>query len=229
MDHHDFFDEEAADLIPEDEDMHQIPGIKFTKTVAESMALNKADRVIIISASGMCDAGRIRHHLKYNLWRPESTVLFVGFQADGSLGRQILDGRQCVRIFGDEIAVKADIKVIEGYSSHADQAGLVQWVKGFRRPPREVFIVHGEQEASAALADLLRIETGLEVTIPSLGQSVELLPGSTIVPTEENIKTLYASITARLPELLVSDIDHKIRSEILKGLTHLDHIIKRAE
>ncbi len=226
--HHDFFDEEAAGLIQEGEDPHQIPGIRFTKTVEESMALNKADRTIIISASGMCEAGRIRHHLKYNLWRPESTVLFVGYQADGSLGRQILDGQKTVRIFGDEIAVKADIKFIESYSSHADQAGLAEWVNSFRKPPQEIFLVHGEPEASAALADLLRTQHGLQVTVPVLQQVVELPPPETAAVQEDNIKTLHDSIAARLQGLLASGIDNETRGEILRGLTDLEHIINKA-
>ncbi|MDD4335277.1 MAG: MBL fold metallo-hydrolase, partial [Desulfotomaculaceae bacterium] len=227
--HHDFFDEEAAELIQKGEDPHQIPGIKFTKTAGESMALNQSDRTIIISASGMCEAGRIRHHLKYNLWRPESTVLFVGYQADGSLGRQILDGQKTVRIFGDEIAVKADIKFIEGYSSHADQAGLVEWVNNFRKPPREIFLVHGEPEASNALADLLRSQLGFKVTVPVLQQVVELLPEGAIAASEDNIKTLYDSIATRLQGLLASGIDNETRGEILRGLAELDYLIKKAE
>lgn len=227
--HHDVFDEEAASLIQKGEDPLQIAGIKFTKTADESKALNQADRAIIISASGMCEAGRIRHHLKYNLWRPESTVLFVGYQADGSLGRQILDGQKKVRIFGDEIAVKADIKFIEGYSSHADQAGLVEWVGNFRKPPRETFLVHGEPEASDALADLLRSQLGLKVTVPVLQQVVELLPEGAIAAPEDNIKTLYDSITTRLQGLLASGIDNETRGEILRGLTELDYIINKAK
>lgn len=227
--HHDLFDQEASVLIKKGEDPLQIEGIKFTKTAEESKALNQADRSIIISASGMCEAGRIRHHLKYNLWRPESTVLFVGYQAEGSLGRQILDGQKTVRIFGDEIAVKADIRFIESYSAHADQAGLVEWVKNFRRPPREVFIVHGEPESSAALADLLRAQHGLNVTVPELQQVVELLPeGARAVP-EDSVRTLYDSVSNRLQELLASGIDDASREEILRGLSELQSIINKVK
>ncbi|MDD4766409.1 MAG: MBL fold metallo-hydrolase [Desulfotomaculaceae bacterium] len=227
--HHDFFDEEAACLIHKGEDPHQIPGIEFTKTAEESKLLNQADRTIIISASGMCEAGRIRHHLKYNLWRPESTVLFVGYQAEGSLGRQILDGQETVRIFGDDIAVKADIKLIEGYSSHADQAGLVEWVNNFRKPLREIFVVHGEPEAATALADLLRAEHGLQVTVPVLDQVVELLPEGAIAAPEDNIKTLYDSIATKLQGLLASGLNNETRWDILRGLTDLDNIINKAK
>ncbi|MFX4261439.1 MBL fold metallo-hydrolase RNA specificity domain-containing protein [Pelotomaculum propionicicum] len=227
--HHEVFDQEAASLIQKGEDPLQIPGIKFTKTAEESKALNQADRAIIISASGMCEAGRIRHHLKYNLWRPESTVLFVGYQADGSLGRQILDGQKTVRIFGDEIAVKADIRFIESYSAHADQAGLVEWVKNFKRPPREIFLVHGEPESSAALADLLRSQHGLKVTVAELQQVVDLLPDAARTVEEDNIKTLYESISTRLQGLLAAGIGDAGREEILRGLAELENIIKKAK
>lgn len=227
--HHEVFDQEAASLFKKGEDSLQIAGIKFTKTAEESKALNQADRAIIISASGMCEAGRIRHHLKYNLWRPESTVLFVGYQADGSLGRQILDGQKTVRIFGDEIAVKADIKFIESYSAHADQAGLVEWVKRFKKPPQEIFIVHGEPESSHALAELLRSQHGFKVTVPVLQQEVELLPDATRATPEDKIKTLYDSISTRLQRLLAAGIDDASREEILKGLAELDNIINKAD
>jgi metallo-beta-lactamase family protein len=227
--HHEVFDQEAASLFKKGENSLQIAGIKFTKTAEESKALNQADRTIIISASGMCEAGRIRHHLKYNLWRPESTVLFVGYQADGSLGRLILDGQETVRIFGDEIAVKADIKFIESYSAHADQAGLVEWVKKFKKPPREIFIVHGEPESSHALAELLRSQHGFKVTVPVLQQEVELLPDATRATPEDKIKTLYGSISTRLQRLLAAGIDDARREEILRGLAELDNIINKAK
>jgi metallo-beta-lactamase family protein len=227
--HHEVFDQEAASVIQKGEDPLQIPGIKFTKTAEESKALNQADRSIIISASGMCEAGRIRHHLKYNLWRPESTVLFVGYQADGSLGRQILDGQKTVRIFGDEIAVKADIRFIEGYSAHADQAGLAEWVKNFRKKPREIFLVHGEPESSAALADLLRSDLGLKITIPELYQTVELLPEETKTALEDKIRSLHDSISTKLQGIMASGTDNSSREDVLRRLSELENIISKAK
>jgi len=225
--HREVFDQETARLLPENEDPLQIPGIKFTKSAEESKALNQADRSIIISASGMCEAGRIRHHLKYNLWRPESTVLFVGYQAEGSLGRQIVDGQKSVRIFGDEIAVKADIRFIESYSAHADQAGLIEWVKKFSKPPREIFVVHGEPESSAALASLLRAEPGLKVTVPALQQIFELLPEGVKAAPEDKIRTLYDSISAKLQKIMTSGIEKDRQEEILKNLAELENIINK--
>src|SRR5690606_12498315 len=102
------------------------------------------DPKVIISASGMCDAGRIRHHLKHNLWRPESTILFVGHQADGSLGKIILDGAPEVKLFGEIVQVKANIERLAGVSGHADLAGLLAWLQGFEKKPKRVFVVHGD-------------------------------------------------------------------------------------
>lgn len=225
--HRDVFDQESAALMKDSADPMRIPGIKFTKSAEESKALNQADRAIIISASGMCEAGRIRHHLKYNLWRPDSTVLFVGYQAEGSLGRQIVDGQKSVNIFGDEIAIKADIRFIEGYSSHADQAGLVKWIKGFSAPPREVFLVHGEPESSAALASLLRAEHGYKVNIPVLQQIFELLPEGAKAAPEDRIRTIYDSISVKLKKLMASGIEKSQQEDILKRLTELENIISK--
>jgi metallo-beta-lactamase family protein len=156
-------------------------------------------------------------------------VLFVGYQAEGSLGRQIVDGQKTVRIFGDEIAVKAEIRSIESYSAHADQAGLMEWVKKFSKPPREIFIVHGEPESSAALAGLLRAEPGMKATVPALQQIFELLPEGVKAAPEDRIRTLYDSVTAKLRELMASDIEASRREEILRGLAELENIINKAK
>ncbi|MCL6634461.1 MAG: MBL fold metallo-hydrolase [Peptococcaceae bacterium] len=225
--HRDVLDQEASDLIRRGGDPINLPGVRYTHSAEESKALNNIDRAIIISASGMCEAGRIRHHLKYNLWRPESTVLFVGYQPVGTLGRQILDGEKRVRIFGDDIAVKADVKFIECYSAHADQAGLVEWVKKFARPPREIFLVHGEPEASEALAGLLRAESGASVTVPAWQQAVELLPAGAAPEVEDPVKSLCASLTAKIQNLLATGVDEAYRGELLARLAELDGFIEQ--
>ncbi|MGB4505111.1 MAG: MBL fold metallo-hydrolase, partial [Syntrophaceticus sp.] len=125
---------------------------------------------VIISASGMCDAGRIKHHLKHNLWRPESSVIFIGFQAEGTLGRRILDGAKKVKIMGELINVAAKIYSLQGFSAHADQAGLLKWVSGFTHKPRRTFIVHGEASESKALAELITKETGIPTSIPQFSE-----------------------------------------------------------
>jgi metallo-beta-lactamase family protein len=124
----------------------------------------------------MCDAGRIKHHLKHNLWRPESTILFVGYQAEGTLGRQIVSGEKIVDLFGWQVAVKATIVNNEAYSSHADQRDLVDWISRFEEKPKTVFIVHGEESAQQALSELIQSELNIPIVIPNWLDKIELKP-----------------------------------------------------
>jgi len=218
-------DKETCDPIKEGGDPLDLPGLKFTQSAEESKALNNVKGAIIISASGMCDAGRIRHHLKHNLWRPENTILFVGYQAEGTLGRLILEGKKIVRIFGEDIAVKADIRTINCYSAHADQTGLLEWAKKFTSPPREIFVVHGEPESSNTLARLLKTELGLNVSVPMWQQVVELLPAGAVKATDMPVKSAYASLLAGIQERLSKDIDQAHQEEILRRLTELKQLV----
>lgn len=162
------YDGETLELLRNNKNPFDLPIIKFTLTQEESMELNKIQgNSIIISASGMCEAGRIKHHLKHNLWRPESTILFVGFQAEGTLGRKLLDGEKVVTIHGESVAVKADIRSLDSYSAHADQAGIIQWLNGFKELPAEVILVHGEEKAQQTLAALIRDKYNIPVNIPN--------------------------------------------------------------
>ena len=141
----------------------------------ESKALNENPQPsIIISASGMCEVGRIKHHLKHNLWNPNSTILFVGYQAPGTLGYNIVNGAKTVKIFGEEIAVNARIEYIEGYSGHADQEGLMNFIYSFIKKPKHIFIVHGEEESQDVLKEKIESEAQLPVTIPEFGETFEL-------------------------------------------------------
>ncbi|MGM9618296.1 MAG: MBL fold metallo-hydrolase RNA specificity domain-containing protein [Oscillospiraceae bacterium] len=151
-----YLDEEALELVKDGEAMFRFPGLYMTTTSEESKNLN-ADPTpkVIISASGMCDAGRIRHHLKHNLWNPKSTVVFVGFQSPGSLGRRLLDGVESVKLFGEEIAVRAEIVNFQGLSSHADHDHLLQWVEHFAPKPQHIFVVHGDEDVAPAFAQEL--------------------------------------------------------------------------
>lgn len=152
-----------------------LPSLTFTSSVEESMALNRIRAgAIVISASGMCNAGRIKHHLRHNLGRRECSVLITGFQAQGTLGRRLVDGAKRVSIFGEEIAVRAGVHTLGGFSAHADQPALLAWAAGFKRPPRQTFVVHGEESAALAFADRLRQDRGWTVTVPEPGQRVEL-------------------------------------------------------
>ena len=153
------FEDQIQEEIMKGDNPLEFPGLKFTQTADESKALNEDDTPsIIISASGMCDVGRIKHHLKHNLWNPKSTILFVGYQAPGTLGHSIVNGAKKVKIFGEEIAVNARIEYIEGYSGHADQEGLMDFIYSFINKPKHIFLVHGEEEAQNVLAQKIETE-----------------------------------------------------------------------
>lgn len=162
-----FYDNETRQLLMEGADPFLLPNLNYSRTREDSVKLNESiSGNIVISASGMCDAGRIKHHLKHNLWRADSTILFVGYQAFGTLGRRLVDGEKLVRIHGEQVAVKADIVQIDGYSAHADQAGIMAWLKRFSTLPRGIFLVHGEEQSQANLAELIQKELGIPVSVP---------------------------------------------------------------
>ena len=174
-DNMELFDEETQEIINSGDNPLEFPGLQFTRTADESKELNeKNESAIIISASGMCEVGRIKHHLKHNLWNPNSTILFVGYQAPGTLGRKIVDGAKKVKIFGEEIAVNARIEYIEGYSGHADQEWLLNFVYSFKSKPKHIFLVHGEPEGQLVLKEKIIETTNISVTIPSFGEKYEL-------------------------------------------------------
>ena len=169
------FDEETQNIIKSGDNPLDFPGLQFTRTADESKALNETGiPSIIISASGMCEVGRIKHHLKHNIWNPKSTILFVGYQAPGTLGRTIVDGAEKVKIFGEEFSVKARIEYIEGYSGHADQEWLLNFVYSFIKKPKHIFLVHGEPNGQLVLKDKIVENTGIPVTIPGYGESYNL-------------------------------------------------------
>ena len=177
-----YLDEDAIAAIKRG-NLFQFPNLTLTETVEESKALNADGKSrVILSASGMCDAGRIRHHLKHNLWREESTVVFVGYQAEGSLGRRLLEGAERVKLFGEEIVVRAKITRVEGLSSHADQNGLLDWISHFDAPkPQQVFVVHGDQDVTVIYADLLK-ERGFAAHAPDYEEVYDLLAGRMLAP-----------------------------------------------
>ena len=171
----DLFEDEVKEEMERGNNPLEFPGLKFTQTVDESKALNESDEPsIIISASGMCDVGRIKHHLKHNIWNPKSTILFVGYQAPGTLGYEIVNGAKKVTIFGEEFAVNARIEYIEGYSGHADQEGLMNFVYSFYNKPKHIFLVHGEEESQEVLRNKILENTGIGVTIPEYGETYQL-------------------------------------------------------
>ena len=173
--HQDCYDSEAWQLIMQGEEPFNFPGLVMARSSDESRAINQVQGpAIIMSTSGMCTAGRIKHHLRQNIERPESTILFVGYQAHGSLGRLIVDGKDEVRIHGRNYDVRAEVVQLSGFSGHADQSGLVRWISHFQDAPRQVFLTHGDAEAAECLRDRIRSESGWPVAIPEYGEIVDL-------------------------------------------------------
>ena len=173
------FDEEAMELVRRGINPIRFPGLRLSITSDESKAINfDMTPKVIVSASGMCEAGRIRHHLKHNLWRPECTILFVGYQAVGTLGRNLLEGAQEVRLFGEHIEVRASIEKLAGISGHADRNGLIDWISGFEKKPKLVFVVHGEDTVTDVFAQTLIDELDIDAYAPYSGTKFNLLTGT---------------------------------------------------
>ena len=173
------FDEEAMEMVHRGENPLTFPGLITTVTAEESKAINFDERCkVILSASGMCEAGRIRHHLKHNLWRRENTILFVGYQAKNTLGRALFDGAKRVRLFGEDIQVNAHIKSLAGISGHADVDGLIRWLQYFSPKPRLVFVQHGEAQVCEQFAERLRTQLHYAAEAPYSGSSYDLLNGA---------------------------------------------------
>jgi metallo-beta-lactamase family protein len=173
--HFELFDEETRRIAGEPAGGDGSMRVSYTASVEESMALNGiSGGAVIVAASGMCDGGRIRHHLKHHLPDPRTTVLFIGYQVAGTLGRRLVDGAATVRMFGEEIPVRAQVVMLEGFSAHADQSALMDWIRHLPRPPGELFLVHGEPDASAVLGDRIGAELGWRCRIPAHGESVTL-------------------------------------------------------
>jgi metallo-beta-lactamase family protein len=172
--HPEFLDEEAFALFKSGQNPFRFPGLKLIHSIEESKAINRIKgSCIILAGSGMCTGGRIKHHLVQNISRPESTILFVGYQARGTLGRQILDHAAEVRIFGRNLSVKAHVEEIQGFSAHAGQSGLLEWLGHFRLRPSYLFLTHGDKDVSHGLADRLAKE-GWNVHVPDYGEEWEI-------------------------------------------------------
>ena len=205
----DLFDEATQAEIKKGDNPLEFDGLHFTTTADESKALNESNiPSIIISASGMCDVGRIKHHLKHNLWNPKNTILFVGYQAPGTLGHSIVNGAKKVKIFGEDVAVNARIEYIEGYSGHADQELLMNFVYSFNnKKPKHIFLVHGEEDSQNELKQKIEEEAKIPVTIPNYGDTYELQEMPELV-SKMNLKprTIKREILEKL-KVLQSEID----------------------
>ncbi len=216
------FDDEAREYIVKGDDPLDFRNLKFTRSTRESQALNK-DRTpkVIISASGMCEAGRIRHHLKHHLWDPKSSIVFVGYQGVGTLGRALVDGMKDVSLFGDQIHVNAEIYNLEGFSGHADQRGLFDWLSGFEKRPSQVFLVHGEEDGKLAFADLIKTQLGYEPTVLRGNSEYELMQDE---PDLKLINEDEAGAAAANYE----DVQ-KVRNQIAEIQSELETIMSNAQ
>jgi metallo-beta-lactamase family protein len=173
--HHDCMDEEALEILESGDRLFKYPGLNLVRKTSESKAINRIrGSCIIMAGSGMCTAGRIKHHLVRNIGRPESTIVFVGYQAPGTLGREIVDGQQEVRILGTHHQVKARVAEIHGFSGHADRSGLLKWLGHLKSAPRKVFVTHGEESAANNLAGEIRSRWGWPTEVPSYQDEREL-------------------------------------------------------
>ena len=179
------FDEEAMALVEQGINPLIFDGLKLAVSSDESKLINFDTKPkVIVSASGMCEAGRIRHHLKHNLWRSDSTILFVGYQVPGTLGFSLLNGVDKVKLFGEEIEVKADIVNLPGISGHADMAHLTKWIGSFKSSPKKVFVVHGEEKTAEFFAEHIKAELGYEAVAPFTGDIYNLITGERIAQGE---------------------------------------------
>ncbi|WP_265444562.1 MBL fold metallo-hydrolase RNA specificity domain-containing protein [Acetivibrio straminisolvens] len=224
----DCYDEEAREYIENGDNPLDFPGLQFTRTADESKALNeRKESSIIISASGMCEAGRIKHHLKHNLWRKDSTIIFVGYQAEGTLGRRLLDGAKKVRLFGEEISVEARIEMIEGFSGHADKEGLLNWIGKFNRKPKKIFIVHGEEDSMVEFSEEINRRFNIETIIPSRGESF-IINARNVIETDEKVRPDNSFKRLQVVEKLesikeeVDELSYILKSDLKQEKTDLE-------
>lgn len=225
-----YYDDDALRYLLKGDNPLEFDNLHFITTADESKALNENPTPkIIISASGMCEVGRIKHHLKHNLYRPESTVLFVGYQAEGTLGKKIMSGEKLVKIFGEEIAVNAEIRTLDAFSGHADRDGLLTWVDKMEKKPKEIFLVHGELPAQKSLKQNIYDKFNINTVIPALEESYTF-DGKLI----ETKAVAYSSTRLEIIEMLsiikqdVDDLSNVVKSEIKKNV-NIDELNKIQE
>ena len=225
----DCFDKETKDLLMGGENPLDFPEIVYTRTTEESKAINEDTRpAVIISASGMCDSGRIQHHLKHHLWRPESHIVFIGYQAEGTVGRRMIDGAKTIKLFGEEIAIKAHIHTLGGFSAHADQKGLLEWLSHLNNPELTIFVNHGEEKTSLELSRIIRDRFHLKTVVPHWREKrvlfgpEEIVAEDQAIPEKEILEEKEAVIS--LPEeslpLLLRHLDRnykRLRRKLKRG------------
>lgn len=220
------FDSEARNYIMSGDDPLKFENLHFTQSVEESKALNLSlEPKIIISASGMCEAGRIKHHLKHNLWRKESSIVFVGYQAEETLGRKILDGEKIVKVLGEAINVKAEVYNVEGFSSHADKPALLNWLSGFKEKPKTVFIVHGEQSSKLNFAKDVKNTLGIPCIVPEYNKVYEISEASS---TEgKQVVEILPEITEKALNLRM-DVNKKLIDDLTGDIEEIKQLFEVA-
>lgn len=236
----DAFNEESSSLLERGENPLSFPGLSYVRTQEESQKLNELkESAIIIAGSGMADAGRILHHLKHQLWKENNHVAFVGYQAEGTLGRRLLSGATRVHIFGNHVRVAAKIHDLTALSSHADRDQLLSWLKKFHRPPKKVFVIHGEEESSLAFAQAVRQQLGWNACVPNRGEIVQLGAEEKIIANpqaeEPSPTTLSAAELDAYLQALESNVDgmrealrnHRLSEELRLQLS--ERILKLME
>lgn len=222
------FDDEARRCILEGDNPLEFENLHFTQSVEESKILNASkEPKIIISASGMCEAGRIKHHLKHHLWKKESSIVFVGYQAEGTLGRKLVDGEKYVKVLGEEIRVNAQIHNVQGFSGHADKNALLEWLRGFSDKPKKVFLVHGEAESKLSFAEEIEKTLKLSCIIPEYNKVYETKKQQVIkeIAVEEVEETRPRSIDASQIEDLKKEIE-KIKEIFEKTMANTKDYIE---
>ena len=233
------FDEDAMKLVNAGINPLVFPGLKLAVSSEDSKAINFEEKPkVILSASGMCEAGRIRHHLKHNLWRRECTICFVGYQAVGTLGRKLIEGAECVKLFGENITVNAKIETIKGISGHADMNGLIAWLQGFETEIQRVIVVHGEDQVTDSFASLVEDKIGCPAFAPYSGGSIDLATGAIITegvkipkkatekPARSRASAAFARVVAAAKRLLqvVYDNEGLSNKDLAKFETQIQNL-----
>ena len=213
--HKEYYDQKTKEVLRRGVDPLDLPNLEFTLSTEDSMAINEADGpAVVISASGMANAGRIKHHLRHNIWRHGASIVFVGFQAAGTPGRRLVDGAKTITLMGEELVVNANIYTIGGFSAHAGQSQILDWVSNFNNPNMEVFLVHGEYKAQQALAELIKKQFHLKVHIPDYMEKIELAAGK-------------VQTTPSLPEVLPARINWNFVMDEMQ--TRIDQLRDRTQ
>ncbi len=235
------FDEETKSYILSGDHPLDFPNLKFTRNTADSQMLNEdKSPKIIISASGMCEAGRIRHHLKHNLWDSRNSIVFVGYQAEGTLGRLLVEGAKEVKLFGEPIMVGAEIYNLEGFSGHADQKGLLDWLGGFRKEPKHIFLVHGETQSKLDFASKAKEVFGYDPIVVNGNTEYELETGEILTREDvirealgqedvEKLKDKLASIRGEI-ETVIAGAENAVTGQISPDkLAQINNIVQELE